>query len=97
MPKLTNAQLAKAARLFLASNPSAAVRILSVTQKDADFMESSLEQLRLEKTMDEIARFAHENKLDPMQMRFSLAAETSEEYERMWAEHNACINQHLGL
>jgi len=97
MPKLTHAQLSKAASQFLASNPVATLRILSITQADADFFETSLDQLRLEATMDEIAKYAHENDRDPMEMRFSLAAETFEEYEKMWQDHQASINQHLML
>lgn len=97
MPKLTTAQLTKAAKLFLASNPAAAVRILSITPADADFMETSLHQLQLDRTMAEIDRYAHENGRDAMEMRFSLAAETAEEFEKMWNEHQAIINKNLGL
>ncbi len=97
MPKLTTAQLTKAARIFLASNPAAADRILAIKQADADFMETSLEQLRLARTMDEIDSFARANGRDSMEMRFSLAADTAEEFHAMCTEHQAAINKHLGL
>lgn len=60
-------------------------------------METSLDQLRLDRTMAEIDRFAHENGRDSMEMRFSLAAETADEFAQMWNEHQVKINQHLGL
>lgn len=97
MPKLTTAQMAKAAHMFLASNPAAAARILSTTQEEADFMCTSLDELRLSKTMAEIDKFAHENGRDPMEMRFSLAAETADEFDKMWKEHQAAIKDILKL
>jgi hypothetical protein len=96
MPKLTNAQLKKAAKQFLAEKPDIIARILSLTEEDADFMGTSLEQLRLDRTMDEIDKYAHQNNRDPMELRFSLAAETFEEYDKMWENHKESIKRSLG-
>ncbi|WP_338771572.1 DUF6388 family protein [Massilia sp. METH4] len=97
MPKLTPAQLTKAARLFLGSKPASRARVMSLTQADADVMETSLDELRLATAMDEIEKFARENGRDAMEIRYSLAAETAEEFDRMWREYQSIIKQQLGL
>lgn len=93
MTILTPAQRSKAAKSFLASHPSVAARILSITQQDADLMESTLEKLRIDKTIDEIAKYAHEKKKDPTEMLFSLAAEGWEDYAALKAKHEENINR----
>lgn len=93
MTILTPTQRGKAAKSFLASHPAVAARILSITQQDADLRESTLEKLRIDKTIDEIAKYAHENKKNPTEMLFSLAAEGWEDYAALQAKHEENINR----
>lgn len=97
MPKLTTAQLDKAAHLFLSENPAAMRRITFLTQADADFMDTSLDQLRLEKTMEEIKKFAEATGRDYLETLFSYAANDAEEYEKMCEERRQGTKKALGL
>jgi hypothetical protein len=96
MAKLTTEQLAKAARIFMASNLAAAARIAATTQAEADFMETTIEELQLKKAMAEIEQYARDNNRDPMELKFSLAADGFEEYERMLKAHQEQIAKTLG-
>lgn len=97
MPKLTPAQLNKAVQRFLTANPAAAAPIQSLTQADADFMETSLDELRLQRTIAEIDKLAHEKGCNNMELLFSLVAETAAEFRELCEERQAAINRHLGL
>lgn len=85
MPKLTQEQLDRARKMFLASvdGVDAKRRIDALTQDDAVFMETSLDDLRAARTLDEIAAFAHANRIEPAELLFSLASEDVDEFTRL--------------
>jgi hypothetical protein len=97
MPKLTDAQLAKATQLFLAENPAVAVSLLTVTQAEADILGTSVEEIRKVRTFAAIDKYARECGEDPTKLLFTLAAENREEFDKMWNEHQAEIKKALGL
>lgn len=97
MPKLSPLQLTKAAEIFLASNPGTAEQIRSLTQAEADFMQTSLDQLRIDRTLDKIDKYAKAMGRNAMEMRFSLAADSFEEFDAWWKEYQANVNRILGL
>lgn len=98
MTKLTDAQMEKAFQQFLGINPSAGPRIVSLTQADADFESIPLGQLRQQRAMAEIEKYAIGNgHPDPMEFLFSLAAASPEEYSQMRADRQAILNNSLGL
>lgn len=85
MPKLSQEQLDRARKMFLASvdGVDAKRRIDALTQDDAVFMETSLDTLRAARTLDEIAAFAHANRIEPAELLFSLASEDVDEFTRL--------------
>jgi transcriptional regulator of nitric oxide reductase len=97
MPKLTEAQLAKATQIFLAENVQVAIALLTVTQTEADILGSSVEEIRNSRVFAAMDRYARERGEDPMKLLYTLAAESSEEFNRMWDEHEAEIQKAIGL
>ena len=98
MPKLTEEQLRRAREMFLASvdGAEARKRIEALTQSEAEFMETSLEKLRAARTLDEIASFAHANRIDSMELLFSLAAHDAEEFSQLCKARNKELKDALG-
>lgn len=99
MPKLTDEQLKRARGRFLASvdGADARKRIEALTQKDADFMASSLDDLRAARTSDEIASFAHAKRLDSTELLFSLASDDVDEFTQLCKARDEEIQRALGL
>lgn len=97
MPQLTDAQLAKATQLFLAQNPPAVRDIMSITQADADILGESLEELRRIRIFKLIADYARERRRDSAEVLYTLAAESPEEFQRLWEEHQAENTRAIGL
>jgi len=99
MPKLTQEQLDRARKMFLASVDGAEAkhRIDALTQDDAVFMETSLEDLRAARTLDQIAAFAHANRIEPAELLFSLASEDVDEFTRLCKARDEEIQRALGL
>jgi len=99
MPKLTEEQLNRARKMFLASvdGAEARKRIDALTQSDANFMETSLEKLRAARTLDEIASFAHAKGLDSMELLFSLASDDADEFARLCKVRDEEVKRALGL
>lgn len=99
MPKLTEEQLSRARKIFLASQDGADARkrIDALTQSDAKFMETSLENLRAAQTLNEIASFAHAKGLDSMELLFSLASDDADEFARLCKLREEEVKRALGL
>lgn len=99
MPKLTEEQSKRARETFLASldGAEARKRVESITQKDADFMFTSLEQFKAARTLDEIAGFAQVKGIDSMEYLFSLASDTVDEFSQLCKARDDEINRALGL
>lgn len=99
MPKLTEEQLSHATKMFLASDDGveARKRVQSLTEKDAEFMFTTLDQLKAARTLDEINSFAHVKGVDPMEFLFSLASKDAEEFARLCKAREEEINRALGL
>jgi hypothetical protein len=93
MPKLTPEQLDRACKLFLASvdGVDAKHRIDALTQADAAFMGTSLDDLRAARTLDEIAAFAHAKRIEPAELLFSLASEDVDEFTRLCEARDEAI------
>lgn len=97
MPKLTDAQLAKATGLFMADNPVLAMRLATITQADADILGSTVEELRKVETFAALDKHARSLGQDPTDLLFILAADNAEELARLREEHRAESMKALGL
>ena len=97
MPKLTDVQLAKATRLFVAESPALAMRLATITQADADILGSTVEEMRKVETFAALDKYARSRGQDPTDLLFTLAAEDAEELARLREEHRAESMKALGL
>lgn len=99
MPKLTEEQLNRARKTFLASvdGVEARKRIDALMQSDAEFMETSLEDLRAAQTLNEIASFANSKGLDSMEVLFSLASDSADEFDQLCKARDKEMKKALGL
>lgn len=97
MPKLTDAQIAKATGLFVGSNPLLAVRLATITQAEADNLGSSIEELRKVETFAAIDKFARARGQDPTDLLFILAADNADELAKLRRERHEEMQRSLGL
>lgn len=99
MPKLTEKQLTHARAMFLASADGAEAhkRIELLTQNEANFMFTSMEELKAARTFDEIAAFAQVKGIEPMELLFSLASKDADEFDQLCKARNEEIRRALGM
>lgn len=97
MPKLTDAQMDKAKRMFFAERPQELVKIMTLTQADADCLGVPLDELKEVETFRAIDRVARENGRDTAELMFNLGAADIHEYHRLMAARQEEIDKALGM
>jgi hypothetical protein len=97
MPKLNDVQLAKARQIFFAKNPMASVRIMTLTQAEADILGVSLAELQEVETYRAIEAYARDQGVDTTELLFMWGAADRDEYDRLMAERQAEIKKALGI
>ena len=97
MPKLTDAQLAKAINIFMADHPVVAMRMATINQAEADILGSTVDELRKAEAFAALDKHARSLGQDPTDLLFILAAEDAEELTRLREAHQAEVMKALGL
>jgi hypothetical protein len=97
MTKLTDEQLAKGRKRFLAGHADIQRRIEGLTQAEADALGITLDQLRESETMRELRGVAHSIAIDSTELFWSCVADTAEELAGMIERRDQAIKKNLGL
>jgi len=97
MNKPSADQLAEGRERFLAAHPEVRAKIDALSNAEAEAMSTTLEKHREQETTREIEKYARGNDIDPVELMFSLAADTAEEFAQWSEAREKAIKAALGL